>query len=87
MKIEGADITISRSSTFLVEAPDSVESCLIRVKKSELGSDHPIVISARATFRQNIVKSQIPEPVLIDKDSGSDFSRLRDNYYYKEGNV
>jgi hypothetical protein len=84
MHISGVDITINRSSTFLVEAPDKVQGCLIRVKKSEPGSDHPIVIRSRATFRANTIISEIPEPVLLDTDSGNDFLGVGDNYFKKE---
>jgi len=84
LKISGADITINRSSTFLVEAPDNVEGCLIRVKKSEPGSDHPIIIRSRATFRVNTIISEIPEPVWLDKDSGNDFLGVGDNYFKNE---
>lgn len=84
MKIEGADITISRSSTFLLDATDSVESCLIKIEKSEIGSDYPIIIRSGAIFQRNIVVSKIPGPIWLDKKSGDYFLGVGDNYYKEE---
>jgi hypothetical protein len=84
MKIEGADITISRSSLVIVESTDTVRSCLIKIKKSELGIDHPIVIKDGATFERNIIKSEIPKPIWLDAISSDDFLGVGDNYYHEE---
>lgn len=84
MKIEGADITISQSSIFIVEAPDSVQSCLITIIKSKSGVKHPVIIKSGATFQKNIVTSEIPGPIWLDKKSGDCFLGVGDNYYRKE---
>lgn len=86
MKIQGADITISQSSLFIVESTDFVESCLIKIKKSEPGVDHPIVIKGGATFQKNIVKSEIPKPIWLDEISSDNFLGVGDNYYH-EGEI
>ena len=87
MKIEGADITISQSSIFVVEAPDRVERCLIKITKSDSGVKHPVVIQAGATFQSNIVTSDIPRPIWLDKKSGDCFLGVGDNYYKEEVSI
>ena len=80
MKIEGAEITINQSSIFSLETPDSVEDCLIKVKKSEPGVEHPIRIKSGAQFKNNHILSEIPSPILLDTDSGYDFLGTGGNY-------
>ncbi len=79
MKIANAVITISQSSLFLVEPSDVVEYCVIEVKKSTPGTDHPIVIKSGASFKSNCINSEIESPILCDAKSGDDFSNVRDN--------
>ena len=80
MKIEGAEIVLNQSSLFELESPDKVEHCLIKVKKSEPGIEHPIRIKSDAIFKNNSVLSQIPSPIFCDTESGHNFWGVGGNY-------
>ena len=81
MKIQGANITISRSSLFVLEPPDAVEDCIIQVKKSEPGVDRPIVIKSGATFQRNLIASEIAAPISLDSSAGKVFLEVHGNCF------
>ncbi|HUV56867.1 MAG TPA: hypothetical protein VMV84_06505 [Dehalococcoidales bacterium] len=79
MDIEGAEISISRSSLLRVGAPDKIRSCIIKIKDSKIGVTHPIILESGGVFLKNIIHSEIPSPILLDETSGSDFSGVSGN--------
>ncbi len=79
MKIGHTVISINQGGTFVIESPDIVAYCVIEIKKSTPGVEHPIVIKSGAVFECNSINSEIDGSILCDARSGSDFSSVRDN--------
>jgi len=63
MKIEGANIKLSRSSSFLLDGTDKVSGCRFTITDEKIGIDTPIVVDGHAAFTHNIVISELEYPI------------------------
>ena len=79
MKLEGAKINLTGGSRFFVNPNDEVRECIIHVKNTMSGAEHPIVIQAHALFELNKVISEIDLPIIFDKSKGGNFTGVRNN--------
>lgn len=82
MKIYFLDFTIHRGGYLIVDKDDEVLNCAIHIPKDEgMGMAYPIVIFDGATFRENQVLSERPDPILVKDHYGThNFTQFTRNH-------
>jgi len=68
MKLGSTTVTINRGSKMVLETGDEMTACAITVLEANvLGVDHPIVIGPGAVFKDNIIWTELPEPIVVER--------------------
>lgn len=65
MQLQGAEIILNRSSTFVLGGTDEASACKFNIiRDNGMGTDTPIIIRDDAVFRENVILGEIDYPIL-----------------------